>query len=66
MLEVLIIGAGPTGLMLGLLLNRLGVKFRIIDENPRPAKESRAIAIQARSMEIFTSLDFPKSFLTAA
>lgn len=54
--EVLIVGAGPTGLMLANLLARQGIKFRIIDENAARAKESRALAVQARSLELYQSL----------
>ena len=54
--DVLIVGAGPTGLMLANLLARQGTKFRIIDENSSRAKESRALAVQPRSMELYQSL----------
>lgn len=61
--EVLIVGAGPTGLMLAILLNRIGVPFRIIDQNPGPVKESRALGIQARSLELFHKLGLIDKFL---
>jgi 2-polyprenyl-6-methoxyphenol hydroxylase-like FAD-dependent oxidoreductase len=32
--DVLIVGAGPTGLVLALWLNKMGVSVRIIDKNP--------------------------------
>ncbi|BCQ61206.1 hypothetical protein PBOI14_29560 [Pseudomonas sp. Boi14] len=39
--DVLIIGAGPTGLVLALWLRRQGVKVRIIDKTPGPGTTSR-------------------------
>ena len=54
--DVLIVDAGPTGVMLANLLARQGVKFRIVDENSARAKESRALGIQARSMELYQNL----------
>ena len=50
--EVLISGAGPTGLFAALLLRRRGVSVRIVDRSPTAAKESRAFAIQARTLEL--------------
>ena len=42
---VLIIGAGPTGLVLALWLTRLGVRVRIIDKTAEPGTTSRAVAV---------------------
>ena len=49
---VLIVGAGPTGLTAALELSRLGVPVRIIDKLAKPATTSRAIGIQARTLEL--------------
>ncbi len=49
--QVLIVGAGPTGLTAALELSRMGVKTRIIDKRPEPATTSRAIGVQARTLE---------------
>lgn len=49
---VLIVGAGPTGLAAAVELSRLGVDVRIVDRAARPAAESRALAVQARTMEL--------------
>jgi 2-polyprenyl-6-methoxyphenol hydroxylase-like FAD-dependent oxidoreductase len=54
--DVLIIGAGPTGLMLANQLARRGVKPRIIDHHSGPAQQSRAMAVQARTMEIYSKM----------
>jgi 2-polyprenyl-6-methoxyphenol hydroxylase-like FAD-dependent oxidoreductase len=50
--EVLIIGAGPTGLMMACQLAINKIHFRIIDKNEDHTTQSRALVIQARSMEI--------------
>jgi 2-polyprenyl-6-methoxyphenol hydroxylase-like FAD-dependent oxidoreductase len=41
--EVLIVGAGPSGLVLALYLAKAGVKARIIDKNSGPGQQSRAM-----------------------
>ena len=51
--HVLIVGAGPTGMTAALELTRLGVPVRIIEREPRPATTSRAIGVQARTLELF-------------
>ncbi len=50
--QVLIVGAGPTGLTAALELSRLGIPVRIIDKQPAPATTSRAIGVQARTLEL--------------
>jgi 2-polyprenyl-6-methoxyphenol hydroxylase-like FAD-dependent oxidoreductase len=55
-LDVLIVGAGPTGLTLAAQLQAFGVGFRLIDRTPERAHESRALAVQARTLEILQSL----------
>lgn len=61
--EVLVVGAGPTGLMAATLLKRLGVRVRIIDQRPEVSRESRAFAVQARSLELFLSLGLADTLL---
>ncbi len=51
-LPVLIVGAGPTGVMLGCELARRGVSFRIIDAAAHPFEGSRGKGVQPRTMEI--------------
>ena len=48
--DVLIIGAGPTGLVLALWLTKLGVKVRIIDKTAEPGTTSRALAVHTRTL----------------
>src|SRR5215470_15083031 len=54
--DVLIIGAGPTGLMLANQLIRRGVRTIIINRNPGPTRETRALGVQARTLEIYSHL----------
>jgi 2-polyprenyl-6-methoxyphenol hydroxylase-like FAD-dependent oxidoreductase len=61
--SVLIIGAGPTGLLAASQLARLGTKFRIIEKNSGPNRQSRALAIHAGSMEIFNQMGIAEQFL---
>lgn len=49
---VMIAGAGPTGLTAALELSRLGIPVRIIDKLPHPRTTSRAIGVQARTLEL--------------
>jgi 2-polyprenyl-6-methoxyphenol hydroxylase-like FAD-dependent oxidoreductase len=50
---VLIVGAGPTGLVLALWLTKLGIAVRIIDKAAEPGTTSRALAVQARTLELY-------------
>ena len=50
--DVLVVGAGPVGLVAAHELARGGVRVRIIDKLARPTAESRAIALHARSLEM--------------
>ena len=56
--EVLIVGAGPTGLVLALWLARLGIRIRIIDKSAEPGTTSRALGVQARTLELYRQLGF--------
>jgi 2-polyprenyl-6-methoxyphenol hydroxylase-like FAD-dependent oxidoreductase len=59
--DVLIVGAGPTGLVLALWLTKLGVKVRIIDKTSEAGTTSRALAVQARTLELYRQLDLAKT-----
>jgi 2-polyprenyl-6-methoxyphenol hydroxylase-like FAD-dependent oxidoreductase len=50
--SVLIVGAGPTGLTAAVELSRLGVDVRIVDRSPQRSLTSRALGIQARTVEL--------------
>ncbi len=55
-MQVLIVGAGPTGLVLALWLTRAGVRVRIVDKTGEPGTTSRALAVQARTLEFHRQL----------
>jgi 2-polyprenyl-6-methoxyphenol hydroxylase-like FAD-dependent oxidoreductase len=55
-IDVLIAGAGPTGLVLALWLTRLKVRVRIIDKTAEPGTTSRALAVQARTLELYNQV----------
>lgn len=57
-LPILIVGAGPTGLVLALHLARRGVAFRIISDRAGPGEASRAMAVHARTLEFYRQLGF--------
>lgn len=50
--DVLIIGAGPTGLMLALELSLQNIPFRVIDSLRIPSDKSRALVLQSRTLEL--------------
>ncbi|MCC5832422.1 MAG: FAD-dependent monooxygenase [Chlamydiales bacterium] len=63
MREVLIVGAGPTGLVLGFELLRRGIPVRLIDAREDPGEYSRAVGIQSRTLEVFEKMDLLPAFL---
>ena len=54
--DVLIIGAGPTGLSLACQLIRYGVDFVIVDVKNTTTPYSKAIGVQARTLEIYEQI----------
>jgi len=63
--QVLIVGAGPTGLMLAAELARRKVRFRIIDKMLERSPHSRALAVHARSLELLQKLDLANELISA-
>jgi 2-polyprenyl-6-methoxyphenol hydroxylase-like FAD-dependent oxidoreductase len=63
LLDVLVVGAGPTGLTLATALARAGVRCRIIDAAPQPAAESRALAIHAGTLQAMERLGLAEAIL---
>ncbi|GAA4926409.1 FAD-dependent oxidoreductase [Streptomonospora halophila] len=54
--DVLIIGAGPTGLTLACDLARRGVDHRVVERDPEPNRATRAKTVQPRSLEVLDDL----------
>ena len=64
-IEVLIVGAGPTGLTLAIDLARRGVAFRLIDAASTPFAGARGKGLQPRTLEIFDDLGVVEPILAA-
>src|SRR3984893_15729948 len=62
-IEVLIVGAGPTGLVLALWLSHLGVKVRIVDKAAEPGTTSRALVVHARILELYDQIDLAREIV---
>ncbi len=62
-IAVLIIGAGPVGLMAACELKRHGIACRIIDKKAMPTQTSNALALHARSLEIWNNIGLIESAL---
>jgi 2-polyprenyl-6-methoxyphenol hydroxylase-like FAD-dependent oxidoreductase len=61
--EVLIIGAGPSGLMMACQLAIHKIPFRIIDKKSHPSNYSGALILHARSVEIFHQMGISQKVL---
>jgi 2-polyprenyl-6-methoxyphenol hydroxylase-like FAD-dependent oxidoreductase len=61
--NVLVVGAGPTGLMLANQLARWGITATIIDRHSGPAQQTRAMAVQARTLEIYEKMGIAEQAL---
>jgi 2-polyprenyl-6-methoxyphenol hydroxylase-like FAD-dependent oxidoreductase len=61
--QVLIVGAGPTGLVLAAELLARGVATRIIDKGDGFALESRALALHARTLEVLDLMGVAERFI---
>ncbi|HZX71987.1 MAG TPA: FAD-dependent monooxygenase [Rhodanobacter sp.] len=63
--QVLIVGAGPTGLVLALWLTRLGISVRIIDKAADAGTTSRALAVQSRTLEFYRQIGLADAVVDA-
>jgi len=61
--DVLIIGAGPTGLMLANQLVRRGIRTCIVDRHAGPSLQTRALGVQARTLEVYAGLGIARQAL---
>jgi 2-polyprenyl-6-methoxyphenol hydroxylase-like FAD-dependent oxidoreductase len=64
--QVLITGAGPTGLVLATWLTRLGVRVRIVDQAAEPGTTSRALVVHARTLEFYRQLGLAEALVEGA
>ena len=60
---VLIVGAGPAGLVLGIELARRGVPLHLIDRRPEPLGRDRAIVLKSRTLELLAGIGLAETFL---
>ena len=58
--DVIIIGAGPTGLSLACQLIRYGIDFVVVEQNETVTQFSKAIGVQARTLEIYDQIELAK------
>jgi 4,5-epoxidase len=63
--NVLVVGAGPTGLGMGLMALRAGLSVRVVDKAPGPSRFSKAIGLQYRVSELLAQLGLADRFLAA-
>lgn len=55
-IDVLVAGAGPTGLTMACELRRFGLRVRVIDPAPRASEHSKALVVHARTREVFEAM----------
>jgi len=61
--QVLVVGAGPTGLTLTAQLLARGIHARVIDKGEGPAPQSRALGIHARTLELLDTMGLADAFI---
>lgn len=61
--DIVIVGAGPVGILLSLCLSRWGYKVKHIDNRPVPTSTGRADGIQPRSIEILRNLGLKRALM---
>ena len=61
--QVLVVGAGPTGLTLAALLLARGIQTRVIDKGDGPAPQSRALGIHAGTLELLDTMGLADTFI---
>jgi 2-polyprenyl-6-methoxyphenol hydroxylase-like FAD-dependent oxidoreductase len=62
-IPVLIVGGGPSGLIMACELARHGIAFRIIDKKSEQTQTSNAAGIQTRTLEVFEQMGIVERFL---
>ena len=61
--DVLVIGAGPTGLTMACELRRHGLSCRIVDQAESPSGIPKAVAVQSRTLEVFDIMGLDREFV---
>jgi len=61
--QVLVVGAGPTGLVLGAELLARGIRTRIIDQGDGVTLQARAIGVHARTLEVLDMMGLAERFI---
>jgi 2-polyprenyl-6-methoxyphenol hydroxylase-like FAD-dependent oxidoreductase len=61
--RVLVVGAGPVGLAMGCELLRHGVACRVVDKSLAPSPHSKALGVQARTLEVFDMMGIAERFV---
>lgn len=61
--DVIIVGAGPTGLSLACQLSRYGIDFIILDKSEGISRYSKAIGVQARTLEIYEQINLAQDLI---
>ena len=62
---VLVVGAGPTGLVLAIEFARRDIPFRLIDRRPEPLGRDRAVAVKSRTLEVLEGIGLADRFLSS-
>jgi 2-polyprenyl-6-methoxyphenol hydroxylase-like FAD-dependent oxidoreductase len=61
--DVLIVGAGPSGLTLAASLVQRGIATTVVDAQPAGANTSRAAVVNARTLEVLDGLDVARRLI---
>jgi 2-polyprenyl-6-methoxyphenol hydroxylase-like FAD-dependent oxidoreductase len=62
--DVIVVGAGPVGLVAGCELARRGIRVRVIEKLAQPTDQSRAVAVHARSLDMFDRMGIVDEILS--
>lgn len=62
--DVLVVGAGPTGLALAAVARANGASVRVVDRTPTASHESRALVLQPRTLEVLAGLGVTEALLS--
>ncbi len=63
--DVLVVGAGPVGLMMAVELARHGVRCRIVDRLANVSKYCRAIGVTSRTLEVWDDMGIVREMIDA-